>query len=238
MELHKGMPRALYRRVRRMAWKLAERDIQFPVQVTVPTVRLGTEYGGWTICPSGLGASSIVYSVGIGRDISFDLGVIEAYGLSVYAFDPTPASIAWLKGQELPGKFRWQELGLAGRDGVAVLFPPENPEYISHTMMAQSARAGQGFPVQIRRLSTIMSDLRHAELDVLKMDIEGSEYEVLDDILASGVHVRQILVEFHHRFAGIGIEQTRRAVGRLNDAGYRIFSAADNGQEYGFILAH
>jgi hypothetical protein len=48
--------------------------------------------------------------------------------------------------------------------------------------------------------------------------------------------VRQILVEFHHRFPGVGVARTRRAVERLNAGGYRIFFASDSGEEYSFVL--
>jgi hypothetical protein len=67
------------------------------------------------------------------------------------------------------------------------------------------------------------------------MDVEGAEYDVVDDILASGAPVSQLLIEFHHRFAGVGIERTRNAVTALNAAGYRIFFVSASGEEYGFI---
>jgi hypothetical protein len=42
----------------------------------------------------------------------------------------------------------------------------------------------------------------------MKMDIEGAEYEVLDGLLSSPIKPTQLLVEFHHRFPGIGLEKT------------------------------
>ncbi len=230
-------PRSIYRRVRHAVRCATGRDIQFPVQTTVPAVRHGSQYGGWWICPLGLGRDSVVYSVGIGTDISFDLSLVETYGVTVYAFDPTPASIAWVKAQQLPTHYKWQKLGVAAHDGRATFFPPANPEHISHTLIHRPATSDRAIQVEVRRLSSILRDLDHNRIDVLKMDIEGAEYEVLDDILDSGLAVRQILVEFHHRFSGVGIESTRRAVNRLNAAGYRIFYASETGEEYSFILA-
>ncbi len=60
---------------------------------------------------------------------------------------------------------------------------------------------------------------------------------MLDELLERGLAVRQILVEFHHRFPEVGLDRTRRAVSALNAAGYRIFFASDSGEEYSFILA-
>jgi FkbM family methyltransferase len=228
-------PRSLYRRLRRIVRCARGLDIQFPVQIDVPVVSLGTEYGAWSICPGRLDRNSVVYSVGIGTDISFDLALIERFGVAVHAFDPTPGSIAWLAAQPLPARFTWHQVGLAAYDGQATFFPPENPEWISHTMLARTAARGKAIQVEVRRVSSLMRDLGHERLDVLKMDIEGAEYDVVDDILASGVDIGQLLIEFHHRFSDVGIERTRQAVATLNAAGYRIFFTSDSGEEYGFM---
>ena len=227
--------RSIYRRVRRAVRCAAGRDIRFPIQTRVPVVTLGSEYGAWSICPRGLGADAVTYSAGIGTDISFDLALIERYGVTVHAFDPTPASIAWLETQELPARFSWRQVGLAAYDGQAAFFPPENPEWISHTMLPRGAADARTIQVDVRRVSTLMRERDHTRLDVLKMDIEGAEYDVVDDILASGVEIGQLLIEFHHRFSDVGVERTRRAVTRLNASGYRIFAVSDTGEEYSFI---
>jgi len=49
------------------------------------------------------------------------------------------------------------------------------------------------------------------------------------------VSIKQLLIEFHHRFPDISIDRTRQAVTRLNASGYRIFFVSDTGEEYGFI---
>lgn len=227
--------RTIYRSARRAIRCALGHDIAFPVQIDVPVVPLGSEYGGWSICPRGIGRDSIVYSAGVGTDISFDLELIDRYGVAVHAFDPTPRSIAWLKEQQLPSRFGWSEVGIAAYDGQATFFPPDNPEFISHTMVPRTGTGAPGFQVEVRRVMTLMRQLGHARIDVLKMDVEGAEYDVVDDILANGPPVAQLLIEFHHRFAGVGIERTRRAVTALNAAGYRIFFASASGEEYGFI---
>ena len=86
-------------------------------QVHVPKAVLGTEYGAHCVSLEPLGPDSIVYSVGLGEDISFDLALIEQTGAQVHGFDPTPRAIAWVKSQELPETFTLHELGLGGKDG-------------------------------------------------------------------------------------------------------------------------
>jgi len=43
------------------------------------------------------------------------------------------------------------------------------------------------------------------------MDVEGAEYGVLDDMVTAGIRPGQVLVEFHHHFAGIGLDETVRS---------------------------
>ena len=50
--------------------------------------RLGTPYGGWWVPVGLLDAESIVYSVGIGGDASFDLELMDRFGCHVWGFDP------------------------------------------------------------------------------------------------------------------------------------------------------
>jgi Methyltransferase FkbM domain len=80
-----------------------------------------------------------------------------------------------------------------------------------------------------------MAELGHAHIDLLKMDIEGAEYAVIDDLVDSNIRPAQILVEFHHRMPGIGPERTRHAVLQLRRAGFGLFAVSPSGEEYSFI---
>jgi hypothetical protein len=88
----------------------------------------------------------------------------------------------------------------------------------------------------VKRLSTIARELGHEHIDVLKMDIEGAEYDVLVDLEKSSIRPVQILIEFHHRFPGIGVERSRNAVSLLRAMNYRLFWVSDSLEEFGFVL--
>lgn len=227
-------PKLLLRRLRWAARRAAGLDVRFDVQTRVPAERHGSDYGGWWVCPTGLSREAIVYSAGVGTDITFDRSLIAKYALAIHAFDPTPASLDFLRAQSLPAGFTSHPVGLASQDGEATFYAPSNPDHVSHSMVSPGA-SGRSIHVTVRRLGTIMRELGHRRIDVLKLDIEGAEYDVLDDVLASGLSVQQILVEFHHRLPGIGVERTRRAVNALNAAGYRIFHSSESGEEVSFI---
>lgn len=203
-----------------------------------PAVTLGAaSYGAWTFSPDALSAGGIVYSFGVGEDISWDIAIIEKYGVTVHAFDPTPRSAEFVKRQSLPREFVFHPYGVADYDGTALFYPPENSEWVSHTLLRRSCTAGKAIEVQVRRLGSIMSLLGHEKIDLLKMDIEGAEYAVIPDILnnspvAGGAE--QLLVEFHHRFSGKGIKDTLRCIEALEAAGLRSFHISENGEDWGF----
>jgi FkbM family methyltransferase len=176
----------------------------------------------------------LVYSFGVGEDVSFDLELIRRFDVQLHAFDPTPRSIEWLKTQELPSAFKIHEYGIADFDGTCEFFPPSDPAHISHTSLAGS-RPLPPIKVPVHRLATIMQMLGHERIELLKMDIEGAEYDVIADMLSDGIEVRQLLVEFHHRWPQLGINKTRRAVQMLNKAGYRLFNISPSGEEYSFM---
>ena len=87
----------------------------------------------------------------------------------------------------------------------------------------------------VHRLPTILRKLEHNRIDILKMDIEGAEYEVIEDIVSSPVPIDQVLIEFHHRFENIGVLKTKQAISRMNEAGYWIFNVSASGEEISFI---
>ena len=57
---------------------------------------VGTEYGGWAYFPALLRPFPIVYSVGLGTDLSWDLALIERHKhVKVFGFDGTPVHLDW-----------------------------------------------------------------------------------------------------------------------------------------------
>ena len=54
----------------------------------------------------------------------------------------------------------------------------------------------QYFTAQCKRVADIMSEQGDTHIDLLKMDIEGAEYDVIRDIAHSEILPRLLLVEF------------------------------------------
>lgn len=197
--------------------------------------RFGSEYGGWDVITTSIDTRSVVYSFGVGEDVSFDTALIEKFSLTIHAFDPTPKSIEWVKRQRFSERFVMHDYGIAAFDGDTSFNPPENPEHVSYTLLDRLSTKAKAISVPVKRLKTIMKELGHDHIDVLKLDIEGAEYDVIKDISKSGIRPRQILVEFHHRFPGVGIKRTKDAIEGLRFMGYQLFSVSAANEEYCFI---
>lgn len=223
------------RRLKILMKVLLGKDILVRPDLQCQTERFGSEYGGWDLVTAGLNVDSVIYSFGVGQDISFDMALIKRFGHAIHAFDPTPKSIDWVKSQNVGEKFILHEYGLAGIDGELTFNPPENPDHVSYTLLDRESTRANAISVSVKRLATVMSELGHSHIDLLKMDIEGAEYDVIDDLLTTGIRPNQLLVEFHHRFPGVGLEKTRQAIDKLRLMDYVLFSVSQSNEEYCFI---
>lgn len=199
--------------------------------------RFGSEYGGYWLDVSMLKVDAVVYSLGIGEDISFDLSLIERFGVGVDAFDPTPKVKKWLAAQSLPPQFHFHAAGIAGHDGEEAFYAPPREDWVSHSVIParQYGRESARFPVM--RLSTAMRRQGRSWIDVLKMDIEGAEYVVIEQIIREKIPVKQLLVEFHHRLSSVGTDKTKAAIAQLKKYGMKISHVCPRKEVFTFVHA-
>lgn len=196
----------------------------------------GNQYGGFYVCPDVLGKNAVVYSFGIGEDISFDRAVYTNHDCHIYGFDPTPKSINWIKNQTLPEKFHFFEYGISNQSGPATFFLPKNPNHVSGSMVVQNnIDVKEKVVVRMKSFADIATELGHTHIDILKMDIEGAEYDVIENILNTNISITQILIEFHDRFVENGKARTQQAIQKLNAHGFEIFAVSDSFEEVSFI---
>ena len=195
--------------------------------------------GDWHYAAGQLDEFGIVYSLGVGDTIDFDLALIERSGAMVHAFDPTPSSFDTLESSDLPREFRFHPWAVAGEDGELKLYPRQKASggksETMYTLVAEDGVTDEPIVAPAYTLASIVDKLGHARIDLLKMDIEGAEYEVLDGLLESPVLPTQLLVEFHHRFVENGLDRTYDIIARLREAGYRIFAISEIGREVSFL---
>ena len=179
--------------------------------------RLGSVYGGWTVPVSLLSQSSICYCVGVGEDISFDLALIDTFGCDVFAFDPTPRSIDYVtRVAPENANYHFYPWGIWNKNEIAKFYAPRDQRHVSHSLV-NLQQTSEYFTATCKRLSSLVDELGHREIDLLKLDIEGAEYDVLDTILEDEVSVNTICVEFDQPTTNARI---REMVRKLEISGY------------------
>jgi FkbM family methyltransferase len=230
----------IYRAVRRfnVLKAMVGRETFHWVERHLPTEFHGSSYGGWAIPKNTLNQDSIVYSIGIGQDASFDLSLMDRYRLKVYAYDPTPKSIDWVDSNLNRPDFIFRPIALSDNDGVLNFHEPD-PKAADQVSASvhRTHKASSSYEVPCQSFDSMLGANGHNFCDVLKMDIEGAEYPVLEQLCVSGAidKVKLLLVEFHHFLPGIGIDKTNATVRALRRNGLRIAWISRTNHEYLFV---
>lgn len=160
---------------------------------------IGSTYGGYSVPKGLLDENSIVYSFGLGEDATFDIGLLEKYGCDIHIFDPTPRSkIFYESNLKNNPKLKYYEFGIWDKDTEVKFYSPADRSHVSHSI-GNLQHTEQFFTGQVKRLKTIMQLLGHTKIGLLKLDVEGAEYEVIPDMAISMILPQIICLEFHNR---------------------------------------
>lgn len=196
----------------------------------------GNKYGGFYVIPTLLSKNAIVYSFGVGKDISFDRMLISSFKCQIFAFDPTPDSIAWCKQQNLPDQFNFFEHGLSTKSENDTFFLPKNKNHVSGSLVEHNQLSSENkICVKMKSFEDILTNFKHEKVDLIKMDIEGSEYDVAESILNSGINITQIVLEIHERFFQNGREKTIGLLEIFRKNGFLLHSISSTYEDLSFV---
>ena len=215
-------------------------------------VYLGSANHGYYIPANYLLSSSVCYCVGAGTDISLDTELVTRFKAKVFIFDPMPYAlnhfndliasakankiftadnnakgyVYTISSEEL-STVTYCVTGVWNERKTIKFYSPAKESYAGHSITnLQNTEKYVKAPVD--KLANIMQELGHQQLDLLKIEIEGSEYTVIDDVLADNLDVKIILVEFdefHHRKGLASLPAIRRieqSSRKLIKAGYKL----------------
>ncbi len=237
--------RALYRKV---GQRFAQRDLnRLQDVVSIPHEKIGTGYGGWFVPVGLLSRQSLCYGVGAGEDISFEIELINRYGCEVYCFDPTPRAQRHIEllrtnidgGIPMPinnntagvyykvdplglDRLHFHPFGVWNQDRIMRFYSPTNPAHVSHSIV-NLQRTESYFEADCRTIKTLMQTFGHADVSLLKLDVEGAEYEILTSLLDGDIHPAILCVEFDEGYQPMDDEyliRILRQVRRMKTQGY------------------
>jgi FkbM family methyltransferase len=166
----------------------------------------------WTIVTRDLSPAAVIYSGGVGEDITFEQQLIQRFGVKIYIFDPAPVAartIALANTDSLVFK----PLGLAASTAARFSIGGGSD---SSTWL----KAGSSETLPCTALAREMEMNGHDSIDLLKIDIEGFEYEVLESCIEGRIRIRQICVEFHDFFPEIPKAKTKQMIRTLESHGF------------------
>jgi FkbM family methyltransferase len=178
-------------------------------------------YGGYRIPVGLLDADSVVYSIGVGEDIRFDLDLIARLGCTIDSMDPVPRSAQYARSAAAhEPRFRFHQLAVWSQDETLTFHAPQAEGNVSHSA-TNLFGTEEAFQAEGRALRSLMREWGHDHIDLLKVSAEGSEFEILDALLREGPVVRILCAEFSLP----PLDRARAMLARLAGAGYELVNA-------------
>ncbi len=139
-----------------------------------------------------LDASSVLFDLGGFRG-DWAAEMFARYGCRLHVFEPCPAFCADIRKRfSRNPHVAVHEFGLGGRDQVARLA-------LRADGSSTFRQAEQVCDVRIVRAQDFFAEHQVAVVDVMKVNIEGGEYELLEHLIATGLvrRIRNLQVQFH-----------------------------------------
>ena len=149
------------------------------------------------------------YEIGPGEtviDIGANIGVFATFaatraaGVKVFSYEPFPENIKWLLNNVNKSgltNVQVSQQAVSGETGVRYL-QVNSANWIVHSLFGESITADPGLPIDCVSFDDIMNKERIDYCDLLKLDCEGSEYEILQRCAPDTLsRVHRIVGEFH-----------------------------------------
>lgn len=178
---------------------------------------LGTYYGAWVVPTAQIEDGWICYCIGTGADISFELELLKRWRVQVRSFDAVLHFVEHLRETvgARPG-LTIEQAALALRDGPIRM-------QVSHVAVSRSVSATGLYDSDVyeeapgRTLPSLMAQYGDERADLLKIDIEGLEYELVPTLDLEKLGVKVLCIQLHHP---VGIRGAKELVALLDRRGY------------------
>ena len=190
--------------------------------------------GNYLLKKSFLSKETVIYSFGIGENLSFEKTISKLYGCKVYCFDPTTLAVNFMKREEYDKEnIFFEPCGIWISDGK-IKFYNQNENDLKNTggSITNLFETNNYMLLDCNKLSTLMRKNNHENVDVIKLDIEGACIEVMKDFLKENIFPDQIVAEFeyseHDNISeedfNLWSEDVKKIISILKNKGYKCYN--------------
>ncbi len=138
----------------------------------------------------------IIYSFGIGTDISFDLAATQKFEVPIFMYDPTPKVSEYMRKFSNYKNFIFTNEGIFSEEKTIKFYLSNVKNKVNSSIYPIHGKQGPYEYVKCRTLSEFMKINNHDRIDILKMDIEGAAVDVLEDMIQNtNIRPNQIVTE-------------------------------------------
>lgn len=235
-QLGKYLPGALKSEVKRLRDNARFRSIGLTTSRYDGRLQfMGTDYGGYMVPVREIREGLTCYSFGAGEDISFESELATAFPVQVHIFDPTPRAITYVSDfinkasavGAAAGQLHLHPWGVWSSDQQMQFYAPKDPAHVSHSLVNMQHTTDY-FVADCRRPRSIMNALGHKSVDLVKLNIEGAEYEVMRALFEDQIRPSIVCINFdelHTQIDASARERLRGLVRQFSDQGYIPVSA-------------
>jgi FkbM family methyltransferase len=191
--------------------------------------RLGTDYGGWYCSLDMIPEGSTILDLGVGEDFSFSAALIQEKAVNIVAVDPTVKSKEFMKNFEDIECVSFLNRAITTLGGHVTMHRNNNPDHVSDSRYYGHSAVGSNGSYSAPGVSIALLRELYPDLSLIKMDIEGSEYDVYEQTFG----IPQVLIEVHDFCMGHGTDQKTATLKEAFDReGYTLF---EHGNDLHFI---
>jgi FkbM family methyltransferase len=210
-------PRSARRALHRRRYERHLRKLE--VDPRLGLEKLGSAENGWTVPAGMIDSSWTCWCVGAGADVTFDMELLNRCGARVRSFDPFYV-FGEMANRQAAGnpRYSFHEVAVAATDGPLRMWGRQDLEHGSVSAVNLYG-VPQSFVRPGRTLDSLQADLGDQRVDLLKLDIEGSEYDVLGATDLKALGVRVLCVELHD---SVPAPQAVALVDRIRGQGYAL----------------
>lgn len=196
-------------------------------------IQYGTDYGGFFVDPSRISTGGLALCAGVGEDVSFDYMLLKEHKMRVIAIDPTEKAERYVKRLSLPNYTFLKSALVSSKNKSEYIdiFENKRDDHVSESVLSTHTSIVDSKHRKVRCVSIDSLVSQFGKFDLIKIDVEGAEYEIIDSL--DHIDAEQICLEFHDHCTHYTKQDTQDRIRKIVSLGYDL--AYESEREYTFL---